>query len=52
MNLDFLDNGIPLESGNEDKASEDMHKFRSYCKKIGKRASELTEEELERFRTS
>lgn len=50
MNLDFLDNGLPVESGNFETASEDMRKFRAYCKSLGKTASELTEDELETFR--
>ena len=52
MNLDFLDNGIPVESGNFEKASEDVRKLRVYCKRLGKRVSELTEEELEIFRNN
>lgn len=49
MNLDFLDNGLPVESGNFEKASEDIHEFRAYCKLLGKKPSELTENELNKF---
>jgi hypothetical protein len=50
MNLNFLDKGLPVESGNFKTASEDMRKFREYCKQLGKNASELTEDELDKFR--
>ncbi len=46
MNLDFLDNGLPLVSGNYEKSVEEITRFRLYCKKIGKKPSELTEREL------
>ena len=46
MNLDFLDNGLPLESGNYKKSTEEMSRFIGYCKKVGKMPSELTEQEL------
>ena len=51
MNLDFLDNGIPVEPGNEKVAHESMRRFRKYCESLGKRACDLTEEELEKFRS-
>ena len=49
MSLDFLDNGLPVESGNWENGSKDVSAFRAYCNSIGKRASELTEEELNAF---
>lgn len=49
MNLDFLDNGLPVKSGNLKKASDDVCRFREYCERLGKKANELTEEELEIF---
>lgn len=52
MNLDFLDNGLPLESGNYEKAAEEITRFRLYCERIGKKTSELTEQELNDYRNS
>ena len=52
MNLDFLDFGLPVESGHEETATECVRKFREYCLSLGKRASELTEDELEKFRNN
>lgn len=49
MNLDFLDVGLPLESGNFETASNEIAKFRKYCESLGKKPEQLTEEELKKF---
>ena len=49
MNLEFLDAGFPVESGNFEIASEEFAKFRKYCELLGKKPNDLTEEELANF---
>lgn len=48
-NLNFLDNGLPLESGNFEISSNEISKFREFCCYLGKKPSELTEVELIKY---
>ena len=48
-NLNFLDNGLPLESGNFEISSNEISKFREFCYYIDKKPSELTEVELVKY---
>lgn len=48
MNLDFLDEGLPVEHGNTE-APKVIAKFMKYCKSLNKKASQLTEKELKEF---
>lgn len=49
MNLDFLDNGLPIEHNDSIDISAEIKNFINYCKTIKKKPSELTEEELNAF---
>jgi hypothetical protein len=49
MNLDFLDNGLPIVPGQGGLAGEEIINFRKYCKSLGKTPSQLTMEELEKY---
>lgn len=49
MDLDFLDNGLPVEREDPEVASREILEYRRYCKSIGKRPGHLTQEELETF---
>lgn len=49
MNLDFLDNGLPVERIDSEIASQEIFEYRQYCKSIGKKPGHLTQEELEAF---
>lgn len=52
MTLDFLDNGLSLEHGNEEVAKNEIEKFKQYCKQINKNPQELTDEELKQYYNS
>ena len=49
MNLEFLDNGLPVEWTDPEVASREIFEFRQYCASIGKKPSQLTKAELENF---
>ena len=49
VNLEFLDIGLPLEAENFETASEEIAKFREYCKLLGKKPEKLTQKELCNF---
>ena len=49
MNLERLDVGLPVEHDEHDVASNELYKFRQYCKALGKEASQLTNNELESY---
>ena len=49
MSLDFLDVGLPVESDNDEKGSEEITAFRGYCKLLHKSAGQLTKKELETY---
>lgn len=49
MNLDFLDNGLPVERIDPEIASQEIFEYRQYCKSIGKKPGHLTQDELEVF---
>ena len=49
MNLDFLDNGLPIERNENVDISNEISKFRYYCKSKGKTPEQLTKEELNEF---
>ena len=49
MLTDFLDKGTPTVPGQEDAASKELEKFRTYCQMLGKKANQLTKLELEMF---
>ena len=52
MNTDFLDKSLPIVPGQESSASKELEKFRKYCKTLGKTASQLTKQELEKYYNS
>lgn len=49
MKLEFLDIGLPLETGNFETTSKEIKSFRKYCELIGKKPEQLTQEELQRY---
>lgn len=49
MNLDFLDNGLPIEHSENIDVSSEISKFRDYCRSKGKTPEQLTKEELNEF---
>ena len=49
MSTDFLDKGIPTVPWQEDVASKELERFRTYCQMLGKKANQLTKLELEMF---
>lgn len=49
MNLEFLDIGLPIETGNFETTSKEIAKFRKYCELLGKTPSKLKSEELQEF---
>lgn len=52
MKTDFLDKGLPTVPGQESNASNELEKFRKYCRTLGKTASQLTKQELEKYYNS
>lgn len=49
MNLDFLDDGLPIEHNENIDISSEISKFKDYCNSVGKTPEQLTDEELNKF---
>lgn len=47
-NLSFLDYGLPVEHTSDVDVSEEIAKFREYCRLPDKKPEQLTEEELQK----
>ena len=47
--LSFLDNGLVVEPTSDTDVSAEISKFIEYCRSLGKKPGQLTEEELQRF---
>ena len=48
-NLSFLDYGLPVEHTSDVDVSEEIAKFREYCRLPDKKPEQLTEEQLQRY---
>lgn len=47
-NLAFLDYGLPVEHTSDVDVSEEIARFRKYCRLLGKKPEQLTKEQLQR----
>ena len=52
MNLDFLDNGLPVEPIDFEKASNEIRKFKEFCKNVNKTPGQLSEKDLQKYYTT